>query len=122
MSMLILEIPGAVMWTSNDSTRNKFALSKRAAKQRAAGLLAGEGVGPYGPAYVQFQWVGAPKGRLGDPQNMAPAEKPLLDAGIWPDDAPRWVTVLPSSIRRPTTPKDFPGRCFVVLTPKETVQ
>lgn len=73
---------------------------RRAAKVAACGQL---GRSPARrrrvPCFVRVEFPVRDPNRRRDPHNWAPTEKAivdgLVDAGVWPDDAPAWVVMLP---------------------------
>lgn len=86
-------------WTANSarSARHWSVNAKRTAEWRQAWRLLATGVGPLGPCRV----VVTPYLARGPQQDLGacfPAAKAaidgLVDAGVWPDDTPEWVTRL----------------------------
>lgn len=74
-----------------------------------------------GPCLVRVAFPVADPGRRRDPHNMAPTVKAivdgLVDAGVWPDDNERWVTVLDSRFYKPDGPLPC-ARVLVTLIPR----
>lgn len=54
------------------------------------------------PSFVRVSFPVRDPGRRRDPHNLAPTVKAivdgLVDAGVWPDDVERWVTVLDPAV------------------------
>lgn len=81
------------------------------------------GNGPLAPAWVQVHLPVPTNGRR-DPANYSPTTKAivdgLVDAHLWPDDTPKWVTTLePVLDRQLHTPTERLVR--VVITPRNLI-
>ncbi len=100
--------------TMNDrphwSTRHRLTKGWRGAAFRSA--IAELGTAPSGrrqpAAWLQVVFHVSDPGRRRDPHNWAPTEKAivdgLVDAGLWPDDTPEHVLVVPCEFHRATGP------------------
>lgn len=123
--VVLLEQPAALM-SLNDRQHwaeraRHTALWRQAAWAAGLRFGAGQGRGALAPSIVQIDIAVPDPGRRRDPHNYAPTEKAivdgLVDAGLWPDDTPRWVLVhpcrfVPSDGRRP-------ARHIIRITPQE---
>jgi hypothetical protein len=78
---------------------------------------------PHGPSFVRLH-IDVPDRRRRDPANLTPVTKAvvdgLVDAGVWPDDTPDWITTIEPRLT-PTDQRPMHTRVEIVPRPSPEV-
>jgi crossover junction endodeoxyribonuclease RusA len=103
MGSFELKFPAPDKMLNMNSQLHRYTRASRVKQWRTAAFYRAKeaGLRPQGPSIIRWT-ITFPTMRRRDPHNFFPTLKPiidgLVDAGVWPDDTPEWVTTTEPTI------------------------